>query len=59
MSKASSPDIQGLGDDLRTGGGVVNVDLAYVGPVSDGERVKSEGRGGGTELGDDGEGRGH
>ena len=51
--------IQGLGDNLRTGDGVVKVDLADVGPVSNGESVKSEGRGGGAELGDDGERRGH
>src|SRR5579863_956508 len=51
--------IQSLGDNLRTGSGVVKVDLANVGPVSDGESVKSEGRGRGAELGDDSEGRGH
>jgi len=51
--------VQGLSNNLRTGGGVVKIDLADVGPVSNGEGIESEGRGGGTELGDDGERRGH
>src|SRR5579863_836493 len=50
--------IQGLGNDLRTGGGVVDIDLADVGPISNG-KDKGGGRGRGAELGDDGEGRGH
>src|SRR5579863_7124451 len=50
--------VQGLGDNLRTGGSVVKVNLVDVGPVSDG---KDEGRrcGRRAEVGEDGEGRGH
>ena len=49
--------IQGLSDNLRTGGGVVDVNLADVGPVS----VKDKGGGCGrrAEFGDEGERRGH
>jgi|SRR5579863_717737 len=50
--------VQRLCYNLGTGGGVVEIDLANVGPISDG-KGKGGGRGRGTELGDDGEGRGH
>ena len=50
--------VQGLGDNFRAGGGVVDIDLADVGPISNG-KDKGGGRGRGAELGDDGEGRGH
>jgi len=50
--------VQGVGDNLGTGGGVVKINLVDVGPVSDG-KDECGGRGRRAELGDGGKGRGH
>ena len=50
--------VQSLGDNLSTGGSVVEVNLADVGPVSDGED-ECGGHGRRAELGDGGKRRGH